>query len=368
MNISDWGWEYAPIDNAIEKQRADLIPARVVEQQRRQYTLRCGPEADVLVASVSGAFRHRAAGPADYPTLGDWVFVEKSSKRIAEVLPRRTAVIRSSAGDESVEQVIAANIDVLFLVFALDNERGFTEGLLERLLVVAETSGARPVVVLNKADTVSPDAGARTSDRASRLARGVNVHLVSARTRENTDALLNEAKPGETIALLGKSGVGKSALVNTLETKNNAHDIGGNTPDVESGASPAPAREGEVRAWSNQGRHTTTDKRLYRLSSGILVADVPGLREVQLWGDDDTLAASFADITGMAGECRFSDCSHSGEPGCRILQALATGELCHDRYSRYLDYCQEIAHLGRRREERRRSGKSSKSGRDKRRR
>ena len=333
-DINDWGWaRVAHSDTPGEG--AALVPARVVRHVHHYYDLICAPDARPIQARVSGSFEFRAAGPADFPTAGDWVLVEPETGRIETLLPRRTAVSRHSAGDETLEQIVAANVDVLFLVFALDGGRGFTIGLLERSLTTAWNSGARPVVVLNKADM----ADAETQDRAVRdveaNAPGVATHLVSARSGLGTGVLLGEAAFDETVGMLGKSGVGKSALLNAF-----ARERG----------SEVAAAEGEVRQGDSQGRHTTTDKRLYRLPGGPIIADVPGLRELQLWADDESLEATFPDVQEIAAECRFRDCSHNGEPGCRIAEALASGELPVERYERYLDLQKELAYLNRQRD------------------
>jgi ribosome biogenesis GTPase len=303
-------------------------------------------------AEVSGAFSYRAAGPADYPTAGDWVLTGAGG-RIEKVLPRKSAISRHASGEETLEQVIAANIDVILLVFGLDGGRNFTVGLLERSVVAAWSSGARPVVVLNKADCATPGVRERVQLDAETNAPGVPVHVVSAETGEGLEGLLAEASPGETVGLLGKSGVGKSALINAFWAVSGRSE---RQPPEGADAGPAadkgPARTGEQRKGDLQGRHTTTDKALYRLPSGIIMADVPGLRELQLWGDTSELASAFPEIEALAAECRFSDCAHSGEPGCRIQEALSSGELPIDRYERYLEYQRELAYLERRRDQR----------------
>ncbi len=338
--INEWGWTRAQHDAlagfaAQDSESTPTVPARVVGHTHHVYDLVCAPDARTMQGRVTGAFEYRATGPADYPTAGDWVLVEAETGRITACLPRHTAVSRHVAGEETLEQVILANVDVLFLVFALDGGRGFTIGLLERSVTAAWNSGARPVVVLNKADLADPARREQALVDVETHAPGVPVHLVSARDGTGVQQLLAEAQPDETVGMLGKSGVGKSALLNACARVREA---------------AVHAAEGELRRGDSQGRHTTTDKRLYRLPGGPIIADVPGLRELQLWADDESLDATFPDIEALALECRFRDCGHNGEPGCRVAEALATGELPMDRYERYLDLQRELAFLARKRD------------------
>jgi ribosome biogenesis GTPase len=317
--------------------RPDQTIARVVGHQHHHYELVCAPDARPASGRVSGAFSYRAAGPADYPTVGDWVWIDPTSGTIHELLPRTTAISRNSAGEETVEQVIVANIDVVLLVFAIDGSRGFTVGLVERAVTAAWNSGARPVIVLNKSDLADDATQERMVQDAESAAPGVEIFLVSAHSAAGVDALAAAIAPDETVGMLGKSGVGKSALLNAI----------GRANGVE-----LSIREGALRHGDRQGRHTTTDKHLYRLPNGPIIADVPGLRELQLWADQDKLDETFPEIEELARECRFNDCSHNGEPGCRIAAALTTGELPNERYERYRELQRELAFLARRKDQR----------------
>lgn len=338
--LKPWGWD-ARWEESNADRPPELLPARVIRQVRHTYTLIAAPEGKKLRSEVSGAFAYRIAGPAEYPALGDWVLIEPETGRIQQLLPRRTAVRRNSAGEESLEQVITANIDILLLVFGLDGGRNFTVGMLERSLLAAWNSGARPVVVLNKADLAEEEHLEQCRLDAETNAPGATVHAVSAVTGEGLRELLAEAPAGSTVGMLGKSGVGKSALVNAFLTR-----------DPGSSQEVGPARVGAQRRGDRQGRHTTTHTELYQLPSGAILADVPGLRELQLWGEGEELDAAFPEIEGLARECRFTDCAHNGEPGCRVQEALSTGELPMERYERYLEYQKELAYLNRRRDER----------------
>ncbi|TVR59391.1 MAG: ribosome small subunit-dependent GTPase A [Spirochaetaceae bacterium] len=321
-----WGWNAAVATRFAETGSPDGIPARVIMQERHVYTIVRAPQIESR-ARVAGAFEYRAATPSDYPMVGDWVVVDVEGTVVHAVIPRFSVLSRHGAGDETIEQVIAANIDAVFMVFGLDGGRAFSVGLLERLITIVRRSGARPIVVLNKSDSAEPETIAQIGREAELVAQGIPVHVVSAKSGHGLDSLVAEVVSGETVCLVGKSGVGKSSLLNAL-------------------AGTRLEREGELRA-DMQGRHTTTHKGLYRLPSGILVIDVPGIRELQLWGDEWDVADSFPDIAAAAVACRFNDCSHTGEPGCAVQEALADGVISADRYDRYLDLQREAAFLRR---------------------
>jgi ribosome biogenesis GTPase len=318
--------------------REALIPGRVVRHVHHTYDLMTPISSEPISMEVSGAYAYRTVGPADFPTVGDWVLFRRGG-RIESLLSRESAISRGAAGGETLEQVIAANVDVVFLVFGLDGGRNFTVGMLERSVLAAWNSGGRPVIVLNKSDCADAEQIETVRHQAEAHAPGVSIHVVSAHRGDGLTDLRREIAPGETVGLLGKSGVGKSALVNGLVR-------------LAEPASTEVARTGEQRKGDRQGRHTTTDKSLYLLPGGILLADVPGLRELQLWGDSDDLSAAFPEIEALATECRFTDCAHSGEPGCRVQEAIATGELPIERYERYLEYQKELAYLARRKDQR----------------
>lgn len=323
------------------------MPGRVVRHVYHTYEIAVaadGREVSLIEATVSGRFEHAVTEPEDYPTVGDWVVVERGGAaggkeaRIEQLMQRRSAVRRRSAGGgATTAQVIASNIDTLFLVFGLDGGRNFLVSLLERALTVAWESGAQPVVLLNKIDLASEEERETARLDAERTTFGVPVHLVSAHSGEGLQELVPYCRPGATIALLGKSGVGKSALVNALN--------GG----AAEAALDSAAREGTLRG-DLQGRHTTTHKQLYRLPCGAIIADVPGLRELALWSDGDDLDQTFADVAELATSCRFRDCTHESEPGCAVRAAVEEGRLDAARLERYRALQREIAYLESRRD------------------
>ncbi len=375
-----WGWRqdflstWSALTDASPHLRA-LVPARVIGRERHLYDIVCPdfrgrPLADDSLAKktpemigrfgavrVSGRFEHEAREGADFPVVGDWVLVDGNADapRIQAILTRRSSLSRTNAGNTSDEQALASNIDVIFLVFALDGGRNFLLRFLERALVVARNSGAPCCIVLNKVDLATDEEREHALCEARRAAPGVNVVALSARTGEGVQGLRALLSPGETACLLGKSGVGKSALVNALSI-NAAASIpaAANLANVASltPASLAPAKEGAVRDDDLRGRHTTTSSRLYRLDSGALLIDSPGIRELKLWGDADGLEGGFPEIASLATRCRFADCSHKGEPGCAVKDALDSGELDPKRYEAYLALAKEQAWIERRTDER----------------
>jgi ribosome biogenesis GTPase len=280
---------------------------------------------DELLAEVSGGLRHAALGPQDMPGIGDWVVLrprQGGRAAIQSVLPRRTAFVRRAAGDRSVAQVLAANVDTVFLVMGLDAD--FNTRRLERALVLAWESGAEPVVLLNKADLAS-DLGAQVA-QVQGAATGVPVRVIAAKPGQGLEELAPWLLPGRTVALLGSSGVGKSTIVNRLLGREKQK-----TQDV---------RDGDRR-----GRHTTSHRELFTMPGGALLIDTPGLREIQLWSEGGGLQVAFDDVRELSTGCRFSDCSHDSEPGCAVRAAAADGRLEPARLDSYLKLQAELRSL-----------------------
>ncbi len=305
MSLSRWGWNSYFEALWGDGDRGNAVPARVIAQQRRFW--RVAGDFGEGSAEAAGRLRDAAHGGAEWPAVGDWVAVElhdASAAAIREVLPRRSRFVRKSPGKKIEEQVIAANADVALLVSALDGD--FNPRRVERYLTQCWESGARPVIVLNKADTCE-DARDRAAEM-EKIALGAAVCVVSAKTGQGIEELEKFLRPGETLVLLGSSGVGKSTIVNRL--------LGESLQDVQ------PVREGDSR-----GRHTTTMRELFVLPRGALLMDTPGLRELQLWDAAEGVSQAFADIDSLAGQCRFSDCRHEAEPGCAVRAAVRAGTL-----------------------------------------
>ncbi len=312
-----------------------MAPGRIIREDRNLYQL--AGEDGQLMAEVSGRLRNNALSRADFPAVGDWVVMHRLPQEdkaiIHALLPRRSCFSRKAVlsggmpdtGGKGEEQVLAANVDTVFLVSGLDAD--FNIRRIERYVTVAYNSSAVPVIILNKAD-LCEDIDDRLAEVES-VAMGVDVHALSAATGNGLESLRKYLPVGKTVAFLGSSGVGKSTIINGLldeeRLKTNA-----------------------VREYDNRGRHTTTHRELVVLPDGGVVIDTPGMREIQLWSDDDGLKRAFDDIESLAQNCRFHDCSHSTEPGCSVRAALENGELDQSRFGNYLKLQKEIAHLARR--------------------
>ncbi|MGG6242481.1 ribosome small subunit-dependent GTPase A [Nodosilinea sp. AN01ver1] len=312
MNLHNLGGWNATCKQAFAPwAEAGFEAGRVALEHRGAYQL-LTPTGE-LWAEVTGQFRHQAESEQAFPAVGDWVaFYRGDPATIHAVLPRQSAFVRKAAGGKTEGQVVAANVDTVFLVTGLDGD--FNLRRIERYLVAAWESRANPVIVLNKADTCT-DLGDRLAQVES-VAIGVPIHAVSAATGAGLEQLTPYLGLGQTVALIGSSGVGKSTLTN--------HFLG-----LQQQATQA------VRDDDSRGRHTTTGRHLLPLPSGALLIDTPGMRELQLWTTSDGLEATFADIEELAADCRFRDCRHQGEPGCAVEEAIASGALERDRLHSY---------------------------------
>ena len=302
LDLGALGWD-AGLAAEIEPHH---LPGRVAVQHRGEYVVYTPlPDGELgeLRARLPGRLLHAGVAAA----VGDWVALEGST--IVRVLPRRTALVRQAAGRETRAQVLAANVDVAFVVTSLGPD--LEPRRLERYLTLVWESGASPAIVLTKAD-LHADA-AEQALAVESVAIGVPVHVVSAVTGEGCDELAGYLRPGVTVALLGSSGVGKSTLANRF-------------------AGTELLRTQAVREDDGKGRHTTTHRELILLPGGGLLIDTPGLRELQLWdGSDGGFTDAFADVEALAAECRFADCGHLHEPGCAVLAAVDDGTLPLDR-------------------------------------
>jgi ribosome biogenesis GTPase len=335
-DLAALGWDEA-WDEAFQPHRdAALAPGRVAVQHRGEWDVLT--EDGEVRARVPGRLRHEASSLADLPVVGDWVALDTSTRgppTIRAVLPRRTRFSRRAAHDPGSqatrEQVVAANVDLVFVTASLADE--MNARVLERYLTLAWESGARPVILLTKAD-VEPDPAGVAAEVAE-IGGQVPVHAISSRSGLGLEAVRGYLRPGVTGALLGPSGVGKSTLVNML-------------------LGEELLATGSVRD-DGTGRHTTTRRELVVLPGGGLVVDNPGMRELHLWLADEGLDEAFDDIAELAVQCRFSDCHHDGEPGCAIEAALAGGRLAPERWQSYRDLQRELAELEARLERRERS-------------
>lgn len=274
-------------------------------------------EKGELTADVSGRLRHLTQEKAELPAVGDWVALraDRSAERssIFAVLPRRTAFSRKAAGAAAGAQVVAANVDTVFLVTGLDLD--FNVRRIERAVTLARESGAEPVIVLSKADLC--DDPAEQMAEAARAAPGIAVVALSATAGTGLGELAPWLQPGRTVVLVGSSGTGKSTLVNAL--------LGEERQLIRA-----------VREHDHRGKHTTTRRELLRLPSGALLIDTPGIRELGLWGGQEALGEAFSDIDQLALSCAFSDCTHGSEPRCAVRRALSSGALDEGRFNSYV--------------------------------
>ena len=327
------GWTDALAKAFATERSAKLVPGRVALEHNHVY--RVLTQDREWLAEAAGRVKYLAAGRKELPAVGDWVALwpDPAGGRavIKAVLPRKSWFSRKVAGRETQEQVVAANIDTVFLVFGLDtamNARRF-----ERYLVPARRSGAEPVIVLNKTDVCDDVAAVIGEATATATAQGVRTLAVSARDGRGLDLLRGFAGPGRTLALLGPSGAGKSTIVNALVGRE-------------------LLATGEVRADDARGRHTSVHRQMVVLEGGGVIIDTPGMRELQLWDVDEAIDETFHDIAALGGGCRFRDCQHDQEPGCAVKRAVETGELDAGRYASFLKLSHERAADEKRRDER----------------
>ncbi len=339
MDLTDLGWSDYFEGHFAGFGNQNLVPARVAQEHRRAYLLYC--EEDEVWAEVSGRFRHQAGSRGEFPTVGDWVAAsvrpEEKRATIHAVLPRRSCFSRKAVlsggmpdtGGKTDEQILAANMDFVFLVSGLDGE--FNLRRIERYLSIAWESRAIPVIVLNKADLCS-DIGSHLKEAES-IALGVAVYAISAVDKQGLAVFGEHLNRGRTGGFLGSSGVGKSTIINAL--------LGAEHLKVT-----------PVRDYDNKGRHTTTARELILLPTGGMVIDTPGMRELAMWDDQEGLSKTFDDIEELARGCRFRDCRHQGEPGCAVQKAIADGRLDAKRLQNYAKLKRELVHLSMRKDQR----------------
>ncbi len=329
MDLTSFGWSEFFEINFKSYEGQGYTAGRVVLEHKnlfRVYT----QHGDVL-AEIAGRLRHDAVNRSDLPAVGDWVVIRSRLEHgrviIHAVLPRRTSFARKIAGSRTEEQIVGANIDTVFLLTSLNQD--FSLRRIERYLIIAWESGANPIIILSKSDLC--DRLSDAIDEVRSVARGVPVHAISVVTGNGLHDIAQYFKCGQTVALLGSSGVGKSSLINHL-------------------AGLDRLRVQTVREHDDRGKHTTTHRELVLLPAGGLVLDTPGMRELQLWDGDESLQLVFDDIKALVGRCFFSDCRHQDEPRCVIREALAAGTIDTGRYQSYEKLQKELEYQARRKD------------------
>lgn len=324
MNLNILGWDFykksLPEKNNIDEQNI----ARVAVENRGGYLLYS--EVGELTGIIQGKFMRSAKDETDYPKVGDWISIEKlpgeAKAIIKEILPRFSKISRKRAGEDVAEQIIATNIDLVFIVQGLDGD--FNLSRLERYVAMAKEGGCEPIILLNKSD-IAPDANEKLKQTQETLLN-IKIFLVSAKNMQGIEDVRALIAEGETVVFVGSSGVGKSTLVNAL--------LGLDLQKTQ-----------EVRLDDSRGRHTTTKRELLSLPSGGLLIDTPGMRELGLWASQDALGETFEDIETFAQLCKFNDCDHTQSAGCAVLKALHEGKIDRQRYDRFIKLSGSLDHF-----------------------
>jgi ribosome biogenesis GTPase len=323
MQLAQLGWDEHYQSQVDELGIPDIVIGRIFRVDAGGHYSVITKEGDLRVR-IPGKMKNRASSAADLPGIGDWVLIKSTEidNVIFKVLERKNVILRKAAGREFKEQLVGANIDIIFIVMGLDSD--FNLRRLERYLFMVASSGASPVVLLNKSD-LAEDMESQL-DGVQKIAEDIPIHSMSALKKEGMELISGYLKEGVTISVVGSSGVGKSTLINALMKEEKL-------------------KTGDVRKKDGKGRHVTASRELFLIPGGGVIIDNPGIREIQLWGDAASLDDAFSDIGELAEHCKFRDCQHRTEPGCKVREAVENGELPKERYENYLKMQKELAYL-----------------------
>jgi len=316
--------------------RPTLTVGRVVGEQRNYYEIRT--DDDIIRATLSGKMRNEACEQSQLPCVGDFVLVDYNPLyglgSIAHLLKRFSSLKRKVAGEYTAEQVIASNLDTVMIVNSLNRDLNLRR--IERYLVMAFDGMIKPILVLTKKDLVSPEQVQESIKKVREIATDVEIVITSSDDLDSLSSLHCYLDPGQTLALIGSSGVGKSTITNFL--------LGENIQST-----------GDIRYTDDKGKHTTTSRKLFELSGGAMILDTPGLREIQLWEGDGGVDSTFGDITHLLSACKYPDCNHLSNEGCAITEAIDSGELDEKRFKNFQKLKREQEYM-----ERKISGKNKK--------
>ena len=319
IKLKDLGYSDYFENNSSSVSQKDIMPARIISEHKGLYVLR--NEVHEFSAKITGKMMFTASSREDYPAVGDWVLTKKSDKNsyvIQEILPRRTLLQRKSIGDFD-SQIIASNIDVAFIVQSI--VRDYSLNRIERYLALVKTGNINPIIVLNKIDLLSDvDLKIKISEIKTRF-NNIDVYVTSTVTGKGIDDLKNSTRQGLTYCFIGSSGVGKSSIINAFLGK----DL---------------IKTGEISS-ANRGKHVTSSREIYILENGGLLIDTPGMREIGILDADAGIQNVFSEIDELSQGCRFSDCSHTNEPGCTVLENVISGNLDKDVYDNYIKLLKE---------------------------